>query len=151
MIHDLEDRAFGNSIFELRVLSIMPEPDFIQFPSDIPTHEGFAYCSNESYLESTDVLRISEPREKSEWTDPDIMEFSIFLTPDGQQRFFEFTRDYPRERYIDTAIIINGRIVMTPAIWEAIDTEEIVVTGRFSHAEILYLVGQFQAATVHQS
>lgn len=147
MIYDLDHTSLRSSIFEVRVLSRMPEPDFIQFPADLPATEEFVYCSKECYLEAADVLKVSEPREIKEWTDPDIMEFSIFLTPEGRKKFYEFTRDYPRERYLETAVIIDGRVIMSPVVWDALDTDEIVVTGRFSIEEIIDLTERLREST----
>ncbi|HEY1405922.1 MAG TPA: hypothetical protein VF857_04875 [Spirochaetota bacterium] len=68
----------------------------------------------------------------------------IYLNENGRKKLSDMTAAYIRRKI---AVIINGRVVMTPIIMERISGGNCVITGRYSAAEMKAMMTQLTGKT----
>jgi preprotein translocase subunit SecD len=132
----LPNPAGGSSGWYIGPQQKLPSPDELPPEAEIRKYVegGWFVLDPKPFLEgSTDLKSNSATVTRGQFGKPEII---MYLTPEGQQKFSEFTEAHVNER---TAILLDDVVQSAPNISEKISTRSARITGDFTVEEADYL------------
>jgi preprotein translocase subunit SecD len=112
-----------------------PSPDELASGTEVRQHVdgGWYVLHSEAFMHGTDLKSNSATVRRDEYGSPEVI---MFLTPEGQRKFTDFTGENVGEQ---TAILLDEVIQSAPRITEKISSRSARITGSFTLEEADYL------------